>query len=123
MLVGRLVQRAEALLRVDVRLDRSHHALCDVILDCEEVAQLAVVSLGPDVLSRLRVDELRGHADAPAGGTHAAFEDVADAELLRDLPHVHGFSLVGEAGMRAITNSQRRRASAVMMSSEMPSER
>ncbi|MDF2764917.1 MAG: hypothetical protein K0S81_1911 [Rhodospirillales bacterium] len=67
------------------------------VLDRKEVAQLAVVAIGPDVLADLGVDELRGHPHAPAGDAHAALEDVADAEpLLGDLAHVCRLAFVGE---------------------------
>ena len=59
--------------------------------------QLAVVSLGPDVLAGLGVDELAGDADPLAGRPDAALEHVAHAELARDLPHVDRLALVDEA--------------------------
>ena len=59
MLSGRLGGGAEPLLGIEVRLDRGDDALGDLVLDGEDVAQLAVVSLGPDVLAGLGVDELR----------------------------------------------------------------
>ena len=43
-----------------------------------------------------RIDQLSGDAQAPAGAAHAAFKDVADAELPPDLPHVHCPIPVGE---------------------------
>ena len=48
------------------------------------------------------------------------FEDVAHAEFAPDLPHIDGRP-VGEAELRAMTNSDRIRDRAVMMSSTMPS--
>ena len=94
--VGRLRGRPKALLDVEVRLDRRDDALGDLVLDRKEVAQLAVVAIGPDVLADLGVDELRRHPHAPAGDAHAALEDVADAELLGDLAHVCRLAFVGE---------------------------
>jgi hypothetical protein len=50
------------------------------------------------------------------------FEDIADAQFAADLLHVDGAALIGEAKLRAITNSQRIRESAVMIySTTMPS--
>jgi hypothetical protein len=48
------------------------------------------------------------------------FEDIADAQFAADLLHVDGAALVGEAKLRAITNNQRIRESAVMIYSTVP---
>src|SRR5215218_3328744 len=95
--VRRLRGDPEALLDVEVRLDRRDDALGDLVLDGEEVAELAVVAVGPDVLAGLGVDELRRDPHAPASDSHAALEHVADAERLGDLAHIHGLPFVGEA--------------------------
>src|SRR3546814_91988 len=87
---------AQALLGVEVGLHRGHDVLGDVVLDGENVLQLAVVLLGPDVLAGLGVDELNGDAQVPARRPHAALEDVAHAEIAGDLPDVHGLALVDE---------------------------
>ena len=62
--VRRLRGGTKALLHVEVGLDHRHHALGDVVLDGEEVAQLAVIALGPDVLAGFGIDELRRDAHA-----------------------------------------------------------
>src|SRR3546814_17731474 len=54
---------AEALLGVELRLHRGHDVLGDVVLDGEDVLQLAVVLLGPEVLAGLGVDELKGRSE------------------------------------------------------------
>ena len=48
----------------------------DLILQREEVGEIAVIAFGPDVLAGLGLDELRSDADAIAGFAQAAFEDV-----------------------------------------------
>jgi len=48
---------------------------------------------------------------------HASLQDIAHAELTPDLPHVDGLAFVGEARLRAITNSHLIRDRPVMMSS------
>ena len=68
-----------------------------------------------------RVDQLSGDAHPIAGFANAPFEHVAHAELAADPLLVYGLALVGEAGIAAMTNSQRIRLSAVMISSTMPS--
>jgi hypothetical protein len=80
-----------------MRLDRGDDVPGDFILQVEDVAQVTVVPLGPYVLAGRRVNELAGHADPAAVGPHAAFEDVTDRQLQRDLPNVDGSPLVGES--------------------------
>ena len=94
--VGRMVGGTDALLRVEVGLDGSDNVAGDLILHGEDVAQLAVVPLGPDMLASRGVDELTGDTNSPAGSPDAALEDVTDAEFLGDPADVHGSSLVGE---------------------------
>jgi hypothetical protein len=45
------------------------------------------------------VAELGGDTHAVAALAHAAFDDIADAELIGDLPHVNGLALVDEGGV------------------------
>ncbi len=94
--VRRLAPGAEILRRIELRLDRGDDGLGDLVLDREHVGELAVVALRPDVAAGRHVIELRGDAHAVAAFAHAAFDHVADAELLRDLSDVHRLALVSE---------------------------
>ncbi len=58
----------------------------DLVLDGEDVGELAVVALGPDVAVGRGVDQLDGDAHPVAGLAHAALDHVLDAELARHLP-------------------------------------
>src|SRR5687767_14746445 len=78
---GLVTGGAESLLGVEMRLHGGDDALRDVVLDREEVLEHAVVFGAPDVLSRFRLDQLAGDADALAGDPGAAFKHVAHAEL------------------------------------------
>jgi|SRR5215831_19883749 len=60
----------------------------NLILNSENVPQLAVVALGPTVSAGNGIDELSADADAITSATDAAFENVAHAELAADLPYV-----------------------------------
>src|SRR3546814_1848378 len=51
----------------------------------------------PEVLAGLGVDELNGDAQALTRRPHAAFQDVAHAEIAGDLPDVCSLALVDEA--------------------------
>ena len=57
----------------------------DVGLDGEDVVELPVVRLGPEVAIGLGVDELRDDAHAIAGATYAAVEQRGGAERRADL--------------------------------------
>jgi hypothetical protein len=118
---GWLIRRSDSLLRVKVRLDRGDHILGDFILDREDVAQLAVVPLGPDVLTGHCIDELPGDANPSTRGPDAAFEDVTDGQLDTDLPNVDGSPLVGEGRVARDDEEPARRDSAVVISSVIPS--
>src|SRR5260221_9762880 len=81
----------------DQRLDDAGD---DLVLDGEDVGEVAIEPLGPEMAAALaRVDQLGVDADAPGGAPRAALEDVADAELVGDAPDVHGAVLEGERGM------------------------
>ena len=57
----------------------------------------ALEPLGPEVLARRALDELRGHPDAVAGAAHAALEQIAHAEFARGLTRIDRPALVDEA--------------------------
>ena len=97
--VGRLAPGPEILGGVELRLDRRDDGLGDFVLHGEHVGEIAVVALRPEVTAGGHVDELGGDADVVAVLAHAAFDDVADAELLADLLVVDGFLLVDERGI------------------------
>src|SRR6516165_5569998 len=80
----------------DRRGNRDGYRFGNLVLYREDVGEVAVVALGPDVFSTLGVDELRGDPNAIAGFTQAAFEDIADAKLVPDLLHINRAAFVGE---------------------------
>jgi hypothetical protein len=43
------------------------------------------------------IDQLHVHSHLVVGSANASFENVADTEFPRDLPHVNRFSLVGKS--------------------------
>ncbi len=57
----------------------------DLVLKSEDVAQRAVVALGPEVMVVDGVDELGVDPDLVALAPHAAFEHVADVQVLGHL--------------------------------------
>jgi hypothetical protein len=95
--VGLLGRGPITFFRVQVRLDGRDHAFRDVVLNGKDVLELAIIARGPDMLACLRVDQLRGDADASGRRLDAALQDVAHAELTGDLPDVDGLALEGKA--------------------------
>src|SRR5215468_3575159 len=70
-----------------------------LVLDREDVVQLAVVALGPAVCPGDGIDELRRDADPIADPPNASFQHVACAQLAPDLPDIDGLALVLEGGI------------------------
>src|SRR6516164_10376959 len=71
-----------------VRLDRADDAEGDLVLQCEDVVNRAIVAFSPDVPAALGLDQLAGDADAVRRPTHAALEHVAHPELAADLADI-----------------------------------
>jgi hypothetical protein len=86
--LGGLALGTEPFDGIEMRFHSGHDALRDVVLDREDVLQLPIVSLGPDVVAGFRVDQLARDANAPARGPDAAFQHVAHAQGARDLAYV-----------------------------------
>src|SRR5262249_1175134 len=65
----------------------------------ENIGERTVITFRPDMAACRDVVELHGDAYAIAGPAHAAFDHVADAELLAHLSDVDGPALVDEGGI------------------------
>ena len=70
--------------------------LRDIALDSEDIGQLPVVALGPEMRLRPAVDELGGDADLIAGAAHAALENRPGAKLAADLRDALAAALVAD---------------------------
>ena len=90
----RLVLRAKTFGGIEMRLDRGNDRLGDLVLHGEDVGDVAVVALGPQMAAGGDIVELRGNAHLVAAPAHAAFDDVAHAEIMRDLVDVDRAALV-----------------------------
>ena len=60
----RLAPHARRFGEQDLRADRADHPVGDLVLQLEDVRQLAIVAVGPQVIAGRRVDELSGDAHA-----------------------------------------------------------
>ena len=94
------------LLRQQPQLQRIGDRLRNLVLDRENIGEVAVVALGPDMVAGRAVDQLRGDAHAGARLAHAAFEDVSDAELARRVLDVDLLALETE---RRVARDDRQR--------------
>ena len=85
MIVGRLALGALVARRLDPPGQGGDDRRRDLVLDREDVLELAVVALGPDVPVGLGIDQLHRDAHAVARLAHAALDHVLHAELRRHL--------------------------------------
>src|SRR6185437_1287990 len=79
------VARALCLGSVDLELQHGENTAYDVILDREDVSQLAVEALCPKVDTRGGIDKLRCDADSISYPLHASFHQVLHAQFPRYL--------------------------------------
>ena len=68
----------------------------DFVLDGENIGQVAVVAIGPDVTVILAINELPGDADTRARLSDATFHNKLDPELSRYFRHLHRLALIGK---------------------------
>src|ERR1700679_999727 len=94
--VWRLAPRTKIFRGIDLRFNRGDNGLGDLILHREDVSQIAVVALCPDVAPGGDIVELPRDSHSVAALAHAALDDVADTDLIRNLPNVHRSALVDE---------------------------
>ena len=71
----------------------------NLVLNCENIVELSIVALGPDVCLCLAVNELNRHSDAVTHFAHAAFHHIVHAKFARDALRLHCFALVRENGI------------------------
>ena len=96
----------------------------NLILHCEHVIQFAVVSLRPEVIAVLRVDELCVDPQTVPGLADAALQNGPDVQLAGPSHGDHGdWPLNWNADVRATTRRPSRLGNASMSSSAMPSQK
>jgi hypothetical protein len=70
----------------------------DLVLQDEQIADVAVEPLGPQMRAAFGIDQLSVDAHLAARAPDAPFQHIADAELAADLPRLDRFALVGKGG-------------------------
>src|SRR6516225_2840961 len=81
------------------RLDRCGDTRGDVVLHREDVSQIPVVTLGPEMGTGGCIDQLAADAHPLSGPAQATLEDIADSQVAADLLGVGGFSFVRKCGI------------------------
>ena len=97
--VGVAALDARALARGQVDLQRGDDGARDLVLEVEDVLEVAIVALRPEVKAGRGVDQLRIDPDPVRRAPDAAFEHVADPQVVGDLPGRRRPSLVLKHGV------------------------
>src|SRR5262245_61417729 len=66
----------------------------DVVTNGEDVVDLPVIAVNPDLLPRSGIDQLRRYAHVLIGALYAALDDVMNIEVLSHLSHLRRLVLV-----------------------------
>jgi hypothetical protein len=115
------LRRARSIRPIDRVLEDTDDAVGQLVLDREQVGQLAVVAFGPQVVPGRRIDQLPRHRTRLPALRTLPFEHVAGAERSADLLDIDRAARNVKLELRAITGNQRCIASRVRMSSASPS--
>jgi len=69
-------------------------ALCDFVLNLEHVLQFLIVTLGPNVITVRRLDELSCNTQPASRLTNTAFQNGFDAQFAPNFADVYGSGVV-----------------------------
>src|SRR5204863_256635 len=86
--VARLL-RATSVEPAEAHFERPGNPLGDLVLDLEEIHEIAIELHGLELSPRLRVDELHQDAQAWTHSLDASRDEIVCAQLTSDLPRVH----------------------------------
>src|SRR5437667_12817605 len=96
--VGRVLRQSASRVARSLHLQRLDHALGHVALKRRYVLEVAIVILGPEMITVTDVDELSGDAQLLPGFANASFQHCIDMQLITDFPENirFGFALESE---------------------------
>src|SRR5262245_38798541 len=83
--------------RLQCGFDYTCDRRCNVVLKLENVRELGIEAISPEMGTGRRVKQLRANADAISSPANRAFQHIQDPKLSADLFHVHRSTLVSEA--------------------------
>src|SRR5689334_6356354 len=92
--LGRFAHRTLPLGIGNGRGDRDSRSFGNLVLHRKNIGEIAVVSLGPNVVAGQRLDQLGSDTESIARLAYAAFEDIAHTKIASDLFNVDGTALV-----------------------------
>src|SRR3954454_14363582 len=76
-----------------------HDPLRYLVLGRKYIRDIAVVTLGPQMVARRRLDQLRGDPDPAAGAADTALDHIVHVEVAADLLNLGRLALVDEGGV------------------------
>ncbi len=94
-----LCRRAPVFKVFEFRHDRGRDAVGDFVLNVEDVCQLTIKAFGPDMVARLRVDQLSCDPQALPRLAYASFKDVSGPQLFSNLFDAQLLALKREGGV------------------------
>ncbi len=97
--VGGSCKDRRSFIRYEPHLKRRDDGLCDLILQSEDVGQVAVEAFGPHGVSGCAVNQLGIDPQPVAGLANAALNDMGNPQPPRDLGHIDRPPLEGEGGV------------------------
>jgi hypothetical protein len=80
----------------EFEVKRPRESAGDRVLRSREVGAIGVEPVSPEVRATFGVDQLHVHPNLVTSSSHATFEDIPNAQIAADLPHIDGFAFVGE---------------------------
>jgi len=80
-------------------LQRGNDRFGNLVLDRKDIGQFAVVAVGPDLIAGFGVDQLRIDPHPVSSLADAAFQDMRDVQLARNLPRLERLALQCEGGI------------------------
>src|SRR5215469_4310752 len=83
--------------RLQSRFDYARDRRCNVVLELENIRELGIEAISPEMGTGRCVKQLRANADAISSPANRALQHIQDPELSADLFHVHCSTLVSEA--------------------------
>src|SRR5579863_1512646 len=87
-------QRFFGLAQLDLK--RGYDLACEFVLHGENIREITIEAVGPDMRTALCIDELAGNADPVPRLAHAAFQHVTNAEFAANTLHVDRLALISK---------------------------
>src|SRR5438105_350243 len=87
------------LLRQQLHLELFHNGVGDFVLNGEDIGQITIKPLGPNMAAVLAPNELPSYPHTRSRLSHASFQDKSNAKLPTHLLHFHRLVFIGEGSV------------------------